>query len=72
MREGQKTQLVDTPETLTSPVVRKRRSHSLLLFPEQSHPSLRIERGFWSEGKNDIPTFVCSLWDFDEQFLEFC
>jgi hypothetical protein len=70
MTEGKETQLADTPEIIPLSVVRKRRSPSLLLFPEQPNPSLRTEREFWSAGEKDIPSFVCSPWDFYEPFLE--
>jgi len=69
MREGEETQLADTPEIMLSPVG-KRRSPSPLLFPEQRHPLSRTERDFWSAGKRDIPSFVCSPWDFYEKFIE--
>lgn len=69
MREGQETQLADTSEIMLSHVG-KRRSHSPLLFPEQPHPSSRTERDFWSAGERDIPSFVCSPWDFYEKFIE--
>ena len=69
MREGQETQLADTSEIMLSHVG-TRRSHSPLLFPEQPHPSSRTERDFWSAGERDIPSFVCSPWDFYEKFIE--
>jgi hypothetical protein len=58
-------EFANSSEATPSPVGKRR-----VLFPEQPHPSLRTEREFWSVGERAIPSFICSPWDFYENFIE--